>query len=84
MKQRTLDTPKDWAIVIYTVLGLAVICFPGGVLDFLEEHQSDYFLSAPIELMKAIDRVSAAIGLSKVGAELRGAFAALVEPDERP
>jgi hypothetical protein len=84
MKQRACNRPWDWAVVIYSVLGLAVLCFPGGVLDFLEERNGGGWLTAPVQLMSAVDRASAAIKLSEVGAELRGTFAAQVEPDATP
>ncbi|HTZ66884.1 MAG TPA: hypothetical protein VMB83_05340, partial [Roseiarcus sp.] len=64
MKQRTCDTPRDWAVVVYSVLGLAVFCFPGGVLDFLEERNGGGWLAAPVQVMRAFDRASGAIGLS--------------------
>jgi hypothetical protein len=82
MNQRTVDSPWDWGVVIYSVLALAVFSFPGGVLDFMEEHSG--LLSAPTRLMRAIDHASAAIGLSTVGAELRRAFAAQIEQEDRP
>jgi hypothetical protein len=66
------------------VLGLAVVCFPGGVLDFLEERNGGGWLTAPVQLMRVLDRASAAIGLSEVGAELRSAFAAQVQLDASP
>jgi hypothetical protein len=84
MKQQAFDSPRDWAVVIYSVLGLAVVCFPGGVLDFLEERNNRGWLSAPVQLMGALDRASAAVGLSEIGAELRSAFAAEIEQDAPP
>jgi hypothetical protein len=81
MKQRTFDSPSDWAVVIYGVLGLAVFCFPGGVLDFLEERNGGGWLTNAVQLMRAVDSASAAIGLSEVGAKLRGTFAAQVKQD---
>ncbi len=83
MKQRA-DTPRDWAIVVYSVLGLAVVFFPGGALDFLEERNGGGWLTVPIQAMKAVASVSAAIGFSEVGEDLRRAFAAVIEPDEGP
>jgi hypothetical protein len=84
MNQRTVDSPWDWGVVIYSVLALAVFSFPGGVLKFMEERSGDSLLSAPTQLMRAIDHASAAIGLSEVGAELRGAFAAQIEQEDPP
>jgi hypothetical protein len=83
MKQRICDTPWNWAVIIYSVLSLAVFCFPGGVLDFLEERNGGGWLSAPIQLMRVLDRASAAIGLSEVGSELRSVFAAQIEQEDR-
>jgi len=84
MKQRKVDNSRDWAVVIYSVLGLALFAFPGGVLDSLEDRNADGFLWAPILIVKTIDELSNAVGLSVVSADLRRAFATQVDQDQVP
>ena len=72
-------TPWSWARVIYAVFALVVFCFPGGMVDWLDERNASGWLAAPLAGARASDAVSAAVGTKAVGEALRGRFAAWVE-----
>ena len=40
-------SPWSWARVVYAVLALTVFCFPGGMVDWLDERNASGWLAAP-------------------------------------
>ncbi len=72
-------SPWRWARALYAVFALIVFCFPGGMVDWLDERNASGWLSAPLAVARAIDAASAAVGTKAVGEALRGRFAAWVE-----
>jgi len=71
-------SPRTWARIIYVVLALGAFCFPGGLVDWLDERNADGWLSAPLALAHGLDAVSSAIGVKGVGESLRKRFIAAV------
>jgi hypothetical protein len=65
-------------LTIYAILALAVFAFPGGMVDWLDEHNQSGALTAPLALARGIDAASSAVGVKAVGAALRKRFAAIV------
>ena len=74
-KPASATSPWGWARVIYAVLALTVFCFPGGLVDWLDERNESGWLAAPLALARSVDAVSAAVGVKAVGQGLRKAFA---------
>jgi hypothetical protein len=64
--------------MLYAILALGVFCFPGGLVDWLDERNASGWLSAPLALARGVDTVSAAIGVKQVGESLRARFTAAV------
>jgi hypothetical protein len=71
-------SPWAWLRVLYAVLALAAFAFPGGLVDWLDERNTDGWLAAPLALARGVDAVSAAVGVKGVGQALRKCFAAVV------
>ena len=71
-------SPWAWARVIYVILALAAFCFPGGLVDWLDERNATGWLAAPLALAHGIDGVSTALGVKPIGQMLRKRFAAMV------
>jgi hypothetical protein len=71
-------SPWNWARVIFAVLALTVFCFPGGMVDWLEERNASGWLGAPLALARGVDAVSAALGVKRAGEGLRQWFAAAI------
>ncbi len=74
-KPASATSPWNWARVVYAVFALIVFCFPGGLVDWLDERNASGWLVAPLALARAVDAVSAAVGAKAVGQELRKWFA---------
>jgi hypothetical protein len=75
-------SPWAWLRVLYAVLAIAAFAFPGGLVEWLDERNTDGWLSAPLALARGVDAVSAAVGVKAVGQTLRGWFAAAIgDPD---
>jgi hypothetical protein len=71
-------TPWIWARMIYLILALAAFCFPGGVVDWLDERNASGWLAAPLALARGVDAASAALGAKAAGEALRKRFAAVI------
>jgi len=71
-------SPWSWARAIYAVLALTAFCFPGGMLDWLDERNAGGWLAAPLALARGLDAASAALGAKEVGEGLRKWFAQAV------
>jgi hypothetical protein len=71
-------SPWSWARAIYAVLALSAFCFPGGMLDWLDERNAGGWLAAPLALARGLDAASAALGAKEVGEGLRKWFAQTV------
>ena len=71
-------SPWAWLRVLYGVLALAAFAFPGGMVDWLDERNTDGWLAAPLALARGVDAASAAIGVKEVGQALRKRFTALI------
>ncbi|HYA74592.1 MAG TPA: hypothetical protein VEF36_15680 [Roseiarcus sp.] len=71
-------SPWSWARAIYAVLALTAFCFPGGMLDWLDERNAGAWLAAPLALARGLDAASAALGAKEVGEGLRKWFAQAV------
>ena len=82
--ERTQPTANPWkrALVIYGVLMLGCLTFPGGIVDWLEERNDSGMVAAPLIIARGLDAVSASLGIKFVGQKLRGAFAAWVGQDQ--
>jgi len=74
----SVTSPWAWARLIYAILALGVFCFPGGLVDWLDERNATGWLSAPLALARGVDAVSSAVGVKQVGESLRARFAAAV------
>jgi hypothetical protein len=77
-KPASATSPWSWTRVIYAVLALTAFCFPGGLVDWLDERNSAGWLAAPLAIARGVDAVSAAAGVKGVGQNLRKWFAAAV------
>ena len=82
LKPATTTSPWRWARVVYAAFALIVFCFPGGMVDWLDERNASGWLSAPLAVARAIDKVSAAAGTKAIGEALRKRFAAWVGESE--
>jgi hypothetical protein len=71
-------SPWAWLRVLYAVLALAAFAFPGGLVDWLDERNTDGWLAAPLALARGVDAASAAVGVKGFGQALRKRFTALV------
>ena len=69
-------SPWAWARVIYVILALAAFCFPGGLVDWLDERNASGWLAAPLALAHGVDAVSTAFGVKPIGQMLRRRFTA--------
>jgi hypothetical protein len=78
----TTTSPWRWARVVYAVFALIVFCFPGGMVDWLDERNAAGWLNAPLAVARAIDKASAAAGTKAIGEALRQRFAAWVGESE--
>ena len=67
--------------IIVAAFALAEFAFPGGLVAWLEDHDPDGRLAAPIAVAQAIDRASAAVGVKAIGQTLRKRFASVVGAD---
>ncbi len=76
--QRPASTtsPWGWARVVYAVFALTAFCFPGGLVDWLDERNASGWLAAPLAVARGVDAASAAVGVKGVGQGLRKWFAA--------
>jgi hypothetical protein len=81
-KPATATSPWDWARVVYAVLALTVFCFPGALVDWLDERNASGWLAAPLVLARGVDAASAAVGAKGVGQGLRKWFAQAVGDSE--
>jgi hypothetical protein len=77
-KPQSPASPWTWLRVLYAVLALAAFAFPGGMVDWLDERNTDGWLAAPLAIARGVDAASAAIGVKQVGQGLRKWFAAAV------
>ena len=59
-----------------------MFAFPGGIVDWLDERNGSGWLDAPLAVARGIDAVSAAVGVKRVGTELRKRFKTVVGDDE--
>lgn len=71
-------SPWNWARVIYAVFALTAFCFPGGMVDWLQDRNASGWLDAPLALARGVDAASAALGTKRVGEGLRQWFAAAI------
>jgi hypothetical protein len=67
---------------IYLILALIIFAFPGGLASWLDDRNRSGWLSAPLDVVRAMDAVSAAVGVKAIGQRLRKSFAAAVGDDE--
>lgn len=74
----TSTSPWLWARIVYVVLALTAFCFPGGLVDWLDERNASGWLAAPLALARGLDAASSALGVKAVGEALRKQFGALV------
>ncbi len=80
-KPHSAENPWRRAAIIYVVLSLGVVAFPGGMVGWLDDHNDSGFLGAPLALARGVERVSAALGVEEVGQALRKRFAAFAGED---
>ena len=80
MLDRPASSTSAWRNIwtIYAILALAVFAFPGGMVDWLDEHNRSGWLDAPLALARGIDAASSVVGVKGVGVALRKRFAAMV------
>jgi hypothetical protein len=71
-------SPWTWARVLYAVLALTAFCFPGGLVDWLDERNGSGWLDAPLAIARGLDAASAAVGVKQIGQGLRKGFAAMI------
>jgi len=64
------------------MLCITMFAFPGGLVSWLDDHNTSGWLAAPLAVMREVDALSAAIGVKAVGQRLRKGFAAAVGDDE--
>ncbi len=69
-------------LVVYVILALAVFAFPGGLVEWLDNHNDSGWLSAPLSAMRVVDAASASVGVKAVGQSLRKRFGAAFSGDE--
>ncbi|MGO9769663.1 MAG: hypothetical protein ACLPSW_08950 [Roseiarcus sp.] len=81
-KPVSATNPWSWARVVYAVFALTVFCFPGGMVDWLDERNASGWLAAPLALARGVDAASAAVGAKGVGQGLRKWFAQVVGDSE--
>jgi len=81
-KPRTAESSWQRMGVIYIALALGVFAFPGGMVDWLDNHNASGWLNAPLVVTRGIDGVSAAVGVKAVGQALRRQFAKFAGEDE--
>ena len=78
---RSAATPWKRAALIYAVLALCVFAFPGGMVEWLQDHNASGYLDAPLAVVRLVERASAALGVKAVGQALRERFAAFAGED---
>ncbi len=71
-------SPWSWVRAVYAVFALTVFCFPGGLVDWLDERNASGWLAAPLALARGVEAASATVGMKGVGEGLRKAFARAV------
>jgi len=71
-------SPWSWARVVYAVFALTVFCFPGGLVDWLDERNVSGWPAAPLAIARGVDAASTALGVKAVGQGLRKWFAQAV------
>jgi len=81
-KPHSAANPWTRAAIIYVVLALGVFAFPGGFVSWLDDRNASGWLTAPLALAQAIDKVSAAVGVKGIGQALRKRFATFAGEDE--
>jgi hypothetical protein len=81
-KPHSAESPWKRLGVIVVALALGVFAFPGGMVEWLDNHNTSGWLNAPLALTRAVDDVSAALGVKAVGQALRGQFAKFAGDDE--
>jgi len=67
-------SPWTWARIIYVILALAAFCFPGGVVDWLDDRNAGGWLNAPLALARGVEAVSMALGVKPLTDGLRARF----------
>ncbi len=77
-----MATAVQRILVIYLVLALAVLAFPGGLVDWLDRHNDSGWLTTPLAAMRVVDAASASMGVKGIGQGLRKRFAAIFSGDE--
>jgi hypothetical protein len=77
-KPASTTSPWSWVRVVYAVLALTAFCFPGGLVDWLDERNAAGWLAAPLALARGVEAASAAVGAKRVGEALRHGFARAV------
>jgi hypothetical protein len=84
MPDRSASSTNPWRGIwtLYAILALAVFAFPGGMVDWLDEHNESGWLAPPLALARAIDAASSALGVKAVGIALRKRFADFVGEGE--
>ncbi len=81
-KPRSAESPWKRLGVIAFALAFGVFAFPGGMVDWLDNHNASGWLSAPLAITRGVDNVSAALGVKQVGQALRRQFAKFAGEDE--
>jgi hypothetical protein len=75
-------SPRRWIAVIYAVLALTAFAFPGGLTSWLEDRNVNNRLWLPLIVARQVEAASNAIGVGRVGVELRRRFSELIGGDD--
>ena len=67
---------------VYAILAITVFAFPGGLTDWLDDHNHTGWLDAPLAAMRVVDAASAAVGVKAVGERLRTQFRSAIGDGE--
>jgi hypothetical protein len=67
---------------VYLILAIAVFCFPGGLVSWLDDRNQTGWLNAPLAVMRGVDAASSALGVKQAGQRLRKGFASAIGEDE--
>jgi hypothetical protein len=59
---------------IYAIFAISVFVFPGGLVSWLDDRNASGWLDAPLAAARAVDTVSAAVGVKGVGERLHQRF----------
>lgn len=75
-------SPRRWIAVIYAILALTAFAFPGGLTSWLEDRNVNNRLWLPLIVARQVEAASNAVGVGRIGAELRRRFADLIGGDD--